>query len=331
MLLAAGAPRKLNGAATPKRGTKTMNFLRRTWSLQYTSSLYANRCWRTAWSNLLPGKGNALALLGNCVSVATAAEREESREFLLRCSTTWERVFLIPGPGEFAGGENHIPFWCLSDEMRNLAQEIEDIGGGAAIEVLEQGEVTIPFQDIVVLGTGGWGATESGPLKGVAANIRFAKGIDPAKEMTTWCEEDMAFLLARVRWHLHNTPEARIIILTHSLSSGHLLQRGLPAAVYERIPQEVIPVDLSSPILKRPNVYAWLSGALGSCVSGMNNGTFTSGNAFYTTENRSATNPNYMVDRHITIDSKGGWGPSFTPSRSGGSTARAIALQPELA
>lgn len=302
-------------------------FFRRPWTIQFASSLYANKGWQTAWSHLQPGKGNALALLGNCVSAATPKEKEESYLFLKECSTAWQQILLVPGPTEYQGGIEKAPFTSRIDTLREMVGEINELSSfGSDVAVLEQGELELPYHSIVLLGATGWGMPE-GAVTGLTSGIYTAGGPVKACDLTRWCKEDLEYLKERVKWWQRAHPSTQLILLTHSLPKGHLVQPGLPTEVYTRIRQEVIPHELTTPILKSPNVAAWLGGALGSCVSGMHRSTFLASNALFSTEDCSLVNCNYLRDRHFTLQMPRNGGGTGTGSGSGGGpTALQLAL-----
>jgi hypothetical protein len=266
------------------------------WSLQFASGLHADLGWRAAWSALIPGRGQHLALLGNCCSVATREQRAETAEFLRRAAATWETVFLVPGPRELAAEKNGgPPFYEQLDELRGLAKEVS--AEWENLYIMDQCEVAVRNKDITVLGATGWtagGSTGIEPIwKGVGQRIS-------KEDIATWHEEDMAWLRERNAWWGVNYPEVRKVILTHDLCVESLIGgRGVggPAAA-----PHVMPIHSVAPILGHltPRApYAWLCGG-GSAVSGMSHDTFLATNGLRSEEG-GAANPLYLPNRCLEI------------------------------
>ena len=300
-----------------------MNLLRRLglkrtshWSLQFASGLYADLGWRAAWSALTPGAGQHLALLGNCCSVATGAQRAETAEFLRRAAATWESVYIVPGPRELAaGGEGGAPFYKQLDELRALAQEVSTEWEN--VHIMDQGEVVIRNKDITVLGATGWTAAGAD-----AEPIWKGEGQQISKEdIATWHNEDMAWLQERNTWWGMHHPEVRKVILTHHLCMESLVGGGGGGDGGGR-PTVCMPLASVAPILGHlhPRApYAWLGGAGAGAVSGMSRHTFLATNGLRAEEG-GAVNRLYLPNRCMEIPLQRGPGPGQ------GSTAPALAL-----
>lgn len=284
-------------------------WLTKPWSLQYASNLYANRGWRPAWSALVPGAGNALALLGGCGSAATAAEAEETHEFLKRCSATWETVFYVPGPLELASApEVRLPFPTQEDAMVELAASAA--AGRENIVWMNQGEWEDSTRGIVLLGATGW--TEAAGLdavpRGTEEGERLwsggAEGVERVglEQLREWHTEDMEWLTERLEWWGRRAPGRQVVALTHHLCSGRLLSFDLPRAAYKRMALDVMSVESTHRAFHARNLYAWLCGATGSCVSGYmgtQKGVFTSANSLHPCPTLAHPSPNYLPDRRL--------------------------------
>lgn len=134
------------------------------WKLQYASSLYAHKDWKRAWGHLTPGQGNALALLGNCCSVATPTEREYSIKFLRECSKAWDTVYVVPGPHELSSGAETgmgNPFFTQLDTLKGVMKDAS--GKRENVYFMQHGEHSLLNKDIVVLSATAW--TGDAPFK----------------------------------------------------------------------------------------------------------------------------------------------------------------------
>jgi hypothetical protein len=273
------------------------------WSLQFASGLYADLGWRAAWSALIPRAGQHIALLGNCCSVATRAQRAETEEFLRRTAAMWETVYLVPGPRELAAGkEGGPPFYEQLHELRAVAKGVS--AEWENIYIMDQGEVAIRNKDITVLGATGW--TTDG--NAVAGGEPIWKGVGQGitkEDIATWHGEDMAWLRERNAWWGIHHPDVRKVILTHDLCTDSLL-----GAVSSN--RKCMPITSVAPILGHlsPRApYAWLCGAGGSAVSGMSRHTFLATNGLRAEEG-GAMNRFYLPNRCLEIPLRRGPPPS---------------------
>jgi hypothetical protein len=214
---------------------------RATFKLQYVSKLFPfARAGKPP--AVLPG-ANALALLGNCGSTATAEDQEATAKFINRCAKAWPRVFWVPGPTEVGGPLEHYQHMQLCSDIAAAAAP------GGRVVMMNQGEVHDQQRDIVFLGAGGWVPTGVvPPLAGATA---------------PWHEEDILWLRERVDWWSTHRPAVRIVIMTHHLCSP--LLAGSEPNPLEIMPQgtlnKVVPLGVAS-------AYAWLCGAGSKPVTG---------------------------------------------------------------
>lgn len=233
------------------------------WGLQFASGLYADLGWRAAWSHLTPGAGQDLALLGNCCSVETSAQRLQTAEFLRRAAATWQTVYLVPGPRELAGSnEEKQPFYEQLDELRAIAIEVS--GEWNNIHIMDKGETVLRDKNIAVLGTTNlttageaWAGSCGGPIwKGDGQQMS-------KRDIKHWHYECLTWLHEKNTWWEIYDPEVRKVILTYDLWMDAPIGGG------------------SSPILDSlppRSAYAWLCGIDGANISGMSRQTLLASN-----------------------------------------------------
>jgi hypothetical protein len=278
------------------------------------SSLYAHKGWRAAWASLKPRAAPTLALLGNCVSLASDEEARNSYKFLKKCAATWDKVFIVPGPAELS---SHAAL-TATDQLQQLREFCDSslIGhvdiGRYPITLMDQAEYYYSHLDIVILAASGWAdcsTLEKFPVATHEADtiwVADAGGVRKIQpdDLTNWHMDDMAWLQERVTWWKRQRPAVRVVLMTHSLSSPYLLNSGLPKEAYERIYMDVMPFTSTDPMFAKGNIYAWLCGATGSCTSGFmgpKNRVFSSVNALYAKGSATHRNPQFLPDRKLEI------------------------------
>ncbi len=279
--------------------------------LQFASGLYSQCGWREAWSALVPGAGARLALLGNCGSLGGDAERQQTLEFLRRCSAAWEEVYWIPGPTELAASSRKHIYPYQVDALREAAGEFENI------TVLDQGEAFLPQFNVVLLGATGWTKPPTGPLPQGRPEHRILttardgspKGVE-ASDIAELHAEDLGWLTERVRWWQSNWPRVGIIPLTHHLCSANLISHTLPRSDYTSVALDCMPAESTDQLLTdSPTMHAWLCGATGSMVSGEMimepwQRTFVAVNSCWSGESRTWRNPHYDPARCVSLVSE---------------------------
>jgi hypothetical protein len=283
-------------------------------AIQYVSNLYANSGWKQAWSALLPGAAPTIALLGNCGSVATKAEADNTFQFLRRLSVTYPHVFYVPGPLEMTSGgaepKGFTEQWDSLDDVAFLAGRKHN-----NITILQQGEWYDSKNDVVVLGATGWSpcaGLEEVPEGMLEKSIWTAEGgiglrRVTADDLRSWHIDDIRWFQERVDWWSTHRPVVRIVVLTHHLCSGQLVSHELPREAYRRMALDVMPVDVLPRVTGEGQVSAWLCGAMGSCVSGTTRGgggrskTFLAANSLYSLGAQKGRAEQFLPDRRLEL------------------------------
>jgi hypothetical protein len=271
-------------------------------AIQYASGLFADRNWKLAWGHLKPGAASTLALLGNCGSVANSAAKEQTYRFMRKAAEHWDTILWVMGPHEFTSDVRlKSPFYEQRDGLKELAK---GVGGGTKILLLDQTELVVPGTGAVILGVTGWGRprAEEGipPPEGRAIWFADEVGRRPltAPVLEDWAAGDMEWLTERVEWWSRHRPLMKIMILSHGLCSPELVGTAPPAA--GRLRLDVLHPADTLPLLLRPNVKGWLSGAAGSCVSGVAGRyrCFVGANSLFSAAGPvGPASPNFMGDR----------------------------------
>jgi hypothetical protein len=266
------------------------------WSLQYASGLFADKGWRRAWSALVPGAGQTLALLGNCCSVATDAQREESAEFLRRCSAAWQTVYLVPGPHEISSSEG-APFFKQIDALKGVVKKAA--GAKENVYLMQHSEHTLLNKDIVVLAATGW--TGAAPCGETSTIWKLPGELATSGMFHAWHQEDLGWLRERNNWWGTHHPEVRKVILTHY----HPYFMG-----QQQVAEDIcLPIDSVRPILglQPPySPYTWLSGAGNIVASGMVRHSFLAANS-------ALNKQHYMADRRLEVPLRRGDPPLLRP------------------
>lgn len=292
------------------------------WSLQFMSGLYADQGWARAWSALAASRRTApnLALLGNCGSVATPLQKEQTTEFLLRCSAAWEKIFWVPGPHELASPSKEL----MVDQLHSLRQVAANVmkETGGTILILDKSEYACHADDVVLLGITGWpdllgnGIMPLRPATSIEATRLWTAGGDTGGhaqniqpgDIQKWNAESLQWIRERISWWNAYRPGMRKVVLTHHLCTASLLSSGLSLAVYERASLDVMSDYSTADLLgNRAGVSptAWLCGATGSSCTGLlRNGTFIGVNSLFGAEGggaAAAANPRWMADRRFEL------------------------------
>jgi hypothetical protein len=250
--------------------------LRRTFRLQYASNLFVYReAMATHEEMLKPGVAPYLALLGNCVNMATREGRWKSQEFLSFCATNWKRTLLVPATTELACG-GHAWTDAL-DDLRGLVDEVNKDGFPGEVVVGDQAVLEFP-EGVRVLGFTGWSAwsrqVTSPPSLGFPTlHCYGVKGSRPfiPSDGHGLSREDMEWLNRELLVD-GRTPT---VLLSHGLPSAALLPKEGAGAQSDLM--SVYPFGF---LFQRERcIKAAIGGALGGAMSGVFNGRFLAVNA----------------------------------------------------
>lgn len=294
----------------------------RRWGIQFMSGLHADQGWSRAWSamEVKAPKAPNLALLGNCGSVASPYQIEQTREFLLRCSATWKKIFWVPGPLELSSSRKGI----VADQRYELLKLVSFVtarGGGGAVILLDQREYTFYKDNVVILGATGWPDlpgytgtipstsfegiklwTTDGGAGGQPRNLRTA-------DIHAWNAEDLNWIRERHDWWSTYDPDLQIIILTHHLCSTHLLSSGSGSTPNEYknlalgVMSDESTADILDPRTGLIQPAAWLCGATASSCTGLlGRGTFIGVNSRYDVGGMATAAP-WMSQRRFELPS----------------------------
>ena len=276
---------------------------RAAWSLQYASNLRAWNNGTAAIFSVRPGAAPYLALLGNCLSTRTAEAEEESAKFLQYCSKEWDRIFIVPGPEELVCESGSTPYWQRADCLAALAEEV----GNASI--MNQNEVFFERENIVLLGASLWSdcyamSDEVLPSGSPESRIYKTKG-NPIQvdDIRDWSRDDFDWLQGAICEWSNASPTTDIVICSHTLSSIYLMDRvksltGVSGPELERLPLDLPSSSALEAVHDAGTLTAWLSGAGGSCASGLFAGVFCASNARW---KGPALHPNFMPDRRLEL------------------------------
>jgi len=226
----------------------------RPFRIQYASNFFG----KGSADLLKPGVAPNLALLGNCVNTADAS----FAPFLQFCSDNWENVFLVPGPYEMMSRKQEIYPRVLDTLHTKATKDYKNV------YILDQSEGWT-WGGLRILGFPGWAGDPDRPLTGKEMEGSIysygSSGVRPLTDpdLDRLNDEDTVWLSQQM--NLQSFPT---LILSHSLPTPHLLQRGLPHEAYRRMHLDIFPGEL---VRGFPNsvVKAWLGGATGSCSSGV--------------------------------------------------------------
>jgi len=278
--------------------------------IQYASCLYANRSWPRALDSLTPA-GKYLALLGNCVSAATEAEANASQQFLLRCASKWDRVFIVPGPLEYTSNPiEKQPYAYQIDKVAAILKGVNATKQQNRVVLMDQGEYAFVEDDIVMLGAYGGTAPESDTVlqpEWPEANIwtvRNGRIVRAGVEgLTSLHESDVEWLYDKMQWYSIKRPQTRCVVLTHSLCSKYLLAKaaGQRRWTAERRGLEIMGTAPANRLAQNTSLYVWLCGASPSSVSGfVGKSIFAAVNGCYDVDG--AKNPLYAPNRTLGLE-----------------------------
>lgn len=278
--------------------------------IQYASCLYANRSWPRALDSLTPA-GKYLALLGNCVSAATEAEAKASLQFLLRCASNWDRVFVVPGPLEYMSNSRERQTYAYQvDKVADIVKEVNATKQQERLVLMDQAEYAFAEDDVVLLGAYGGTAPEPDTVlrpEWPEANIWTVRngrvvraGVDG---LATLHESDVDWLYDKMQWYALNRPKTRCVVLTHSLCSKYLLAKaaGQRRWTAERRGLEIMGAAAANRLAQNTSIYVWLCGASPSSVSGfVGKSIFAAVNGCYDVDG--ARNPLYAPNRTLGLE-----------------------------
>lgn len=219
----------------------------RVFRLQYASNffLHQNESWKQATSLLKVGAANHLALLGNI----GIPENQKTKDFVRWCSDNWSSVYCVPGAVELQS----------KDRLQGLFSKIP-----SNVHLLDQTELSLPH-NLHLLGTPVWTnyAKEIGQLTNLSEEERFFLAKKSPGQLRYWHEEDIEFLVERLRYHsAHFGRTQRIILLTHHLPDKLLLTSS------RKSERDVYLYDGAISHLFSESVIGCLSGAGGGSVTG---------------------------------------------------------------
>jgi hypothetical protein len=266
--------------------------LRKPFRLQYASNLFAYKGAENPASLLTTGVAPNLSLLGNTVSVETAADRWASREFLSFCANNWKRTLLVPAYSEMGcAGAAPAQWTDLIDELRVLLQEVNRESSGK-VYLMDQSVMEFA-EGVRVLGFTGWSSWSRSAQSPDLPNLYFTqKGKFTPSDGHELAKEDMDWLNRELI--LNNTSPT--VLVSHGLSVSSLVQDTLPNAAYRQS-------DLLSfypfPFLfsKERCIKACLGGAgIGGSVSGVIRGRFHAVNARKSIPAQKVATPSYRPD-----------------------------------
>lgn len=228
--------------------------------IQYASNLFVD-CHTQHFEGLLKPAENteALALLGNIGRPAHGY----TRSFLNYCASNWQRVFWILGPHELSNRANEThPHYVHADSAIELAASL-----GSNIHVMNQHEIRLYPENVALVGSTLWTSNQNKiPQQPEFTSIHGRPGVPLSPSVyADWNKEDCDFLHMKGSFWDGTSPDTRLIFLTHHLPSPLLLNRSLSTETYKRAALDVNSLDFKI----RPAITAWLSGATGSCSSGM--------------------------------------------------------------
>ncbi len=237
------------------------SLFRRTFRIQYASNLFGKK------EALKPGVAPSLALLGNAVSVETAADRWKSKEFLSFCADNWRHTYLVPAHTELGCAKSKPVAWTdLLDELRLLVDGINHESPGKII-LADQVSTESP-EGIRILGFTGWNAWSRQTLQPSGAEalptLYTEKGPMKSVEGQALSQEDMEWVHRELSID-RGTPT---ILLSHGLSLSTLVKPGLSDTAYRQS-------DLMS-VYPFPFLFS-REGCIKACLCGAGTGGSVSG------------------------------------------------------
>lgn len=254
--------------------------MKRIFRIQYASNLFVhkNDSWKQAQKKLKVGAANHLALLGN-IGVPT---NTKTKDFLRWCSDNWTSVYCVPGAVELQE----------KDRLNGLHKLPNNV------YLLDQTEIEVP-EGFHLLGTPVWSAyaKEIGQQTQWNESEMYMMAKKSPGQIRYWHEEDIEFLVDRLRYHsasygcLH-----KLILLTHHLPNSIFLRN-------DRSEREKFLYDGNISHLFTKNTIGCLSGAGGNSMSGFlgPQKTFCGVNAAFIGPDM-VPNPLYRPDLTVSFD-----------------------------
>jgi hypothetical protein len=269
----------------------------RRFRIQYASNLFVDKA-PIAFHKLITPvpHTNVLALLGNIGRPSS----KKTHEFLDYCASHWNKVLWIMGPHELTNDDKQTSlYYQKADTTLTLANEFS---GG--ITVLNHTEYHSHESNITIAGASLWSAnTKMMPNEPEFRDIFTAtweKKITPMTPQyySRWNKEDIEYFDTTKRfWNMSNNGR-NLIFLSHHLPLACLYSKGLSRSTYDRM---VLDTNTLNNMMGAP-IRCWLSGATGSCTSGMFNNTFCSVNSCFEYQYSNwVPNPNYDSNRYVDI------------------------------
>lgn len=226
-------------------GTSVMKMKR--FVVQYASNLFVhrNQSWKQAQKLLTVGKAPNLALLGNIGN----PNSEKTKDFVRWCADNWDHVYCVPGPTELSNEER------LNGLFKKIPKNISIMD-----HVEKQAN-----ENLILLGAPLWSGygSEMKKITEWSESERFFMANRSPREIQYWHEEDIEFLVERIRYSTANYgPLQKIILLTHTVPTRHFL----PSSVENE--RSTMLFDGNIGHLLIDNVIGCLSGAGGGSVTG---------------------------------------------------------------
>ena len=220
----------------------------RSFTIQYASNLFVhqNNSWKQAQRLLVPRKAPNLALLGNIGNT----QSHKTKDFIRWCSDNWDHVYCVPGPCELRD-QDHL-FGVFKRVPKNVS-------------ILDQTAMQTD-SNLLILGCPLW----SGYAKKIADYADWSEAeqyyfsFKPANTIKNWHEDDVEFLLDRIRnSDASYGPSQKVLLLTHHVPHRNFL----PDSPHEK-ERQVLLHDGNIRDLLGPNVVGCLSGAGGGSITG---------------------------------------------------------------
>jgi hypothetical protein len=213
--------------------------------IQYASNLFVhkNDSWKHAQAKLKVGAAQHLALLGNI----GYPQNPKTKDFLRWCSDNWQAVYCVPGPIELQEKENLKGLYTLPSN----------------VHLVDQTEVELP-NGFFVVGAPMWSGWAEHiatiPHWNESEQLLMAK--KTPKQIQYWHEEDIEFVVDRLRYHSASFGSLRkLILFTHHLPNSLFLKSSY-------CKRDLLLYDGNMSHLFTSNTVGCLSGAGGNSMSG---------------------------------------------------------------
>jgi hypothetical protein len=219
--------------------------MKRILTIQYASNLFVhkNDSWKQAQSKLKVGVANHLALLGNI----GYPHNPKTKDFLRWCSDNWKAVYCVPGAVELQKKDNLAGLYTLPSN----------------VHLLDQTEIELP-EGFHLIGAPMWSAWANAIAEISQWNETehyFMANKSP-HQIQYWHEEDIEFLVDRLRYHSASFGSLRkLIVMTHHLPSSLFLRNNY-------CKRDLCLYDANLSHLFTKNTVGCLSGAGGNSMTG---------------------------------------------------------------